>query len=129
MGQADHSAFFSSNIYENYGYINYSWFTGIFVYLEMGWIGLLSYIGIFGAILVDNLKNRKLNMLVKKSTLLLSVLSLVLMFYNSTLRMDIMYVYMFFLMLPLLSSKVEEEVDVLKAISKKRIKIGKVYIS
>jgi hypothetical protein len=122
LGMADHSSFFSSAIYKQYGYINYSWFMLPYLFLETGWIGVVSYIAIYMGMFVDILKKRPYLTVAKKSGIVLSVVSLMMIVYNSSLRVDTAYVYFAFLAIPFIPIEDEDIDNVLNVSTRIRVK-------
>ncbi|MHB8128920.1 MAG: hypothetical protein ACYDEX_07975 [Mobilitalea sp.] len=89
------SAFIINNsFYVMYEYLHYSWFTYLITYLELGWIGLILYILFFAIIFITSIKsvqhNTKEEAIASKSTQIIiqtiAILSIVLLWYNSTIR-------------------------------------------
>jgi O-antigen ligase len=49
LGNADYSNYsmFTSKFYNDYSFLHYQWFSSLFVFLETGMVGLISYLMIF----------------------------------------------------------------------------------
>lgn len=87
LGNAEYTNFFISDFYNQYKYLNYQWFHDIWMFIETGFIGVISYIAIFIVALIKSvtyLKKTSLGSFV--STMI--VLMLILYVYNITLRAE-----------------------------------------
>lgn len=87
LGNAEYTNFFISDFYNQYRYLNYQWFHDIWMFIETGFIGVISYIAIFIVALIKSvtyLKKTSLGSFV--STMI--VLMLILYVYNITLRAE-----------------------------------------
>lgn len=87
LGNAEYTNFFISNFYNQYKYLNYQWFHDIWMFIETGFIGVISYIAIFIVALIKSvtyLKKTSIGSFV--STMI--VLMLILYVYNLTLRAE-----------------------------------------
>lgn len=100
LGMADHSSFFSSRIFDQYGYTNYSWFLIPYLYLETGIIGVIAYFSIFFGMLADTLKITPSLAVARKSGIILFFISIMMIIYNCSLRVDAAYAYFAFLSIP-----------------------------
>ncbi len=112
LGNCDTSqiSIFNSVFYRQYSYLNYTWLTSAMLFLETGFVGLILYALFFVVCVVycfQKLKRNTGNRLFCQMGIIISIFSLVLMFYNSTLRIEAAYVIYFVLSLPFLSSKQE----------------------
>ena len=114
LGNCDTSAFAICNtpFYQRYGHLHYTWFTAPMIFLEMGYIGLGLYILFF--VMCVLLIWRKLkagvgNKLNCQLALMMAVLCIILVFYNSSLRIESAYMIYFVLALPFVRS--EEEIS------------------
>ncbi|OPJ62706.1 hypothetical protein [Clostridium oryzae] len=93
FGNADYSSYFISPYYSLYWRTNYAWFLHTFLLLEVGWMGLSLYILIFVFIIISAMKQKNDNYkLISISTTIIAILSIILMWYNSSLRMDVAYI-------------------------------------
>lgn len=110
-GNAEVSQFsaFCSDFYNNYYYLNYNWFSHAFIFLENGYIGLALYMLFFIVNIVLMFK------FMKKSEqqeyyilgIILNIISLLLMIYNSSLRGDTAYIWFCTLAFPYIYNKKE----------------------
>ena len=106
LGNCDYAtdyAFVTSPFYRNYGYLNYTWFSSAFMYLENGWIGLIFFFGFFLFVFFDAvlmIYEKKGNQTFCKITALCAVAALMNGFYNQTLRMESGYMMYFMLAIP-----------------------------
>ena len=97
---------FNTPFYQSYGYMHYSWFSAVFMFLELGYVGLLFYVLFFVFCFVFALKQKKksANPLYCQLTMIMSVLCLVIMFYNSSLRTEVGYMVYFVFAMPFISA-------------------------
>lgn len=109
MGNCDTSSFAICNtpFYQRYGQLHYTWFTAPMVFLEMGYLGLGLYLLFF--VLCIWLTWRKLkagegDRLNCQLAIMMAVLCIILMFYNSSLRIESAYMIYFVLALPFIRS-------------------------
>lgn len=110
-GNAEVSQFsaFCSNFYNQYYYLNYNWFSYAFIFLENGYIGLALYMLFFIVNIILMFK------FMKKSEqkeyyilgIILNIISLLLMVYNSSLRGDTAYIWFCALAFPYIYNKKE----------------------
>jgi hypothetical protein len=105
LGNCDTSAIsiFNTAFYDRYVDIHYSVFSVSFIFLETGVIGLLLFSSFFVISLVHSvraLRQNKGNLLFNQMGIIMSLLSFVLMFYNSSLRTEAGYMVYFVLALP-----------------------------
>lgn len=106
LGNCDYSSnfdFLTSPFYEKYGRMHYSWFSSSFLILETGLIGLAVYICFFlrvyrAAKSVE--KKEPENLLCCQLARIMAIMALVLIIYNSSLRMECAYMLYFVLALP-----------------------------
>jgi hypothetical protein len=106
MGNAEISQFplFTSSIYSLYGrYLNYSWFSHAFLFIEGGWFGLASYslffITIFLSCFFSTIKNNYKSIYHGISATM-ALLCLLQIIYNSSLRTEAGYLVFFVLAVP-----------------------------
>jgi len=114
LGNCDTSSFDICNtpFYRTHAYLRYSYFSSAFLFLELGYIGLVIYFGFFGMCFVQcrkRLKNGEGDMLNTQAALIMSIVSVILIFYNSSMRTEVGYMVYFVLALPFISSKSELE--------------------
>lgn len=111
LGNAAYSSafsFFNSNFYLLYNKLHYQWFTDAFIYIELGSTGLFFFEGFFVIIYILSKKisryrkfeDDKVKTMVQVSGIV-SILSMFLTIYNSSLSMDSAYVVYFFLSIPI----------------------------
>lgn len=108
LGNCDTSNFdiFNTPFYQTYGYMHYSWFSAVFMFLELGYVGLLFYVLFFAFCFVFALiqKKKSSNPLYCQLTMIMSVLCIVIMFYNSSLRTEVGYMVYFVFAMPFISA-------------------------
>lgn len=110
LGNCDTSAFAICNtpFYQNYGSLRYSWFTCAFLFLETGYMGLLIYMAFFVMCYVLSrkaLKSGESNPLLCRMAMIMSVICVILTFYNNSLRAEAGYMAYFILALPFIRDK------------------------
>lgn len=110
LGNCDTSAFdiCNSTFYQRYGHLHYTWFTAAMIFLETGIVGLGIYISFFvtcGRIAYKQFKAKNGNLLYNQLAVLMSGACIILMFYNSTLRIESAYMIYFILALPFIGQK------------------------
>ena len=108
IGNCDTSAFAICNtpFYQTHEQLHYSWFSSAFLYLETGIIGLILNIAFFVLSLVSALsvkRQKASNDLFCNIAIIVSIVCIILTFYNATLRKEIGYVAYFALALPHIS--------------------------
>ena len=80
---------FGTPFYNRYGWLHYNWFSYISIFLEQGWVGIIGYFAFF---ILNTLTLRKKRKTAKTAdakvvydiSMVMSVLGIVLMIYNST---------------------------------------------
>ncbi len=105
LGNCDTSSFDICNtpFYQMYGYLRYTFFSAAFLFLEVGYIGISLYVLFFILcfwLIRKRVKQGICNGMHGRVALIMSVLSLVLVFYNSSLRAEAGYMVYFILALP-----------------------------
>lgn len=118
LGNCETSTFeiFNTPFYKSNMNLHYSWLSSAFLFLETGYIGLVCYISFFAWIFVYAYKQIHVgcnNLLFVQLAMLFSILSVLLMLYNSSLRMEAGYMVYFVLALPFLDSKKQVNVNCL----------------
>lgn len=110
LGNCDTSSFDICNtpFFKTYSYLNYSWISSASVFLETGYLGLGFVIAFF--VLVIIMAHRRKRQFSGDSSycqiaILMSIMCIVLVFYNSSLRTDIGYVPYFILAIPFITAK------------------------
>lgn len=96
---------FNSVFYQKYSFLHYTWFSSAMLFLETGYIGLVIYL-LFFALCFRNaylqLKAKTGNKLYCQMAIVISLICVILFFYNSTLRIEAGYMVYFILALPFL---------------------------
>lgn len=117
LGNCDTSAFAICNtpFYRSYSYLNYTWFSSAFLFLETGYIGLFLYLLFFVLVFVLAYKKSKQensNKLFCQMGMIMAIICFILTFYNSSLRTETGYMAYFMLALPFIAntSKAEQNV-------------------
>lgn len=112
LGNCDTSSFEICNsvFYQNYGHLRYSWFSCAILFLETGYIGVLLFLGFFITCYI--LANRRMksgdgNPTYCQMAMIMSVICVILTFYNSSLRTEAGYMVYFVLALPFIGDKVD----------------------
>lgn len=107
LGNCDTSSFEICNtpFFRTYGYLKYTYFSVAFLFLEVGYVGLVLYVAFFTicAILIwKRIRRGMCNPLHGRIALIMAVLAHVLVVYNSVLRAEAGYLVYFILALPFL---------------------------
>lgn len=104
LGNCDTSTFTlcNSDFYQQHSHLHYTWFLSAFLFLETGYVGLGLYLLFFAVCLVQalRLRGRGGNTLYCQMGVIMSVMCMVLTFYNSALRAEGGYMAYFALALP-----------------------------
>lgn len=116
LGNCDSSSLsmFNTPFFESHQTVHYSYFSYAFLFLETGFVGLALYASFFVASFFVSRKLKKLEMADKfacQMSIILSVISLILLVYNSSLRMEIGFMLFFVLALPIISANEQRESD------------------
>ena len=114
LGNCDTSSFAICNtpFYQMYGYLRYTFFSCAFLFLEIGYIGLLIYVAFFvicGVLIYKRIIEGHCNKLHGRIALIMSILALILVVYNASLRAESGYIVYFILALPFLNRKYDED--------------------
>lgn len=97
-GESAQYSFLTSWFYRLHGdSVKYNWFSHAFMYVEAGYIGLILYVGIFLMIFMKAFLHRKSSDLMQ-FTAIIALLSMVLLVYNQTMRLETMGYTMFLLL-------------------------------
>ncbi len=104
LGNCDTSSFdiCNSEFYKSHYYLNYNWFSSAFLFLETGYIGLLTYLSFFIIcffVARKRMKKKEANELFCRISMMMSIVCFVMVFYNSSLRTEIGYMAFFALSL------------------------------
>lgn len=116
LGNCDSSSLsiFNTPFFESHRMVHYSYFSYAFLFLETGFVGLALYASFFVASFFVSRKLKKLEMaddFACQMSIILSVISLILLVYNSSLRMEIGFMLFFVLALPIISANEQRESD------------------
>ncbi len=119
LGNCDTSTFAICNtpFYQTYGYFRYTYFSVAFLFLEVGYLGLLMYVAFFAFCFFMIRKRIKLGLCKKlygNIAIIMAVLAIVLVVYNASLRAEAGYMVYFILALPFIRSDslASEEKDI-----------------
>lgn len=117
LGNCDYASFdfLITPFYRAHNKLHYTWFSSAFTVLETGFVGLTLYVSFFIAVCLQvnkKLKNGTGDLLSGQMALIMSLLCLVLIVYNSSLRIESAYMVYFVLALPFIrkSGTVRESV-------------------
>lgn len=108
MGSAEVSQLdlFNSDFYKRYSYLAYNWFSHAFMILENGFLGLFLYVLFFISLMKDGLKlKKKRDIYIYKFVIILSIMAILNMFYNASLRNECAYIFYFALASMFVQSK------------------------
>ena len=116
LGNCDSSSLsmFNTPFFESHQTVHYSYFSYAFLFLETGFVGLALYASFFVASFFVSRKLKKLEMADEfacQMSIILSVISLILLVYNSSLRMEIGFMLFFVLALPIIFANEQRESD------------------
>lgn len=106
LGNCDKSETFSfmvSPFYMKYNLLHYDWLSSAFMYLENGFVGLIFYIGFFVFTFFAAAKLRRSNrenIIYLQLTQIVSVMSVLIVIYNSSMRTEFAYVMYFIMAIP-----------------------------
>lgn len=112
LGNCDTSSFDICNtpFFAANAELHYTWFSSAFLFLETGYIGLSVYLLFFVMCFVFSFNMRRrpdVNNLYCQMAIIMSVLCIMVTFYNSSLRTEIAYMAYFILALPMISAKAD----------------------
>ncbi len=110
LGNCDTSSFEICNtpFYQTYGHLRYNFFSAAFLFLEVGYLGIVIYVAFFVlcfCLIRKRTKEGLCNNLHGQIGLIVSVLAIILVVYNSSLRAEIGYMVYFVLALPFLTKQ------------------------
>lgn len=116
LGNCDTSSFAICNtpFYQTYGHLRYTFFSVAFLFLEVGYIGLLLYIAFFVLCFIlirKRIKNGLCNKLHGNVALIMATLSVVLVVYNASLRAEAGYMVFFVLALPFINKQLSTRTE------------------
>ena len=82
--------------------MNYNWFSSAFLFLETGYIGLIAYLSFFVICFICAVRQLKkgANELFCRISMIISIICIIMVFYNSSLRTETAYMVFFALALP-----------------------------
>ena len=126
LGNAGYSSafsFFNSKFFMLYNALHYQWFTDAYIYIELGIVGLIFFEGFFFMIFAFSKKimktiNKKGKFIDDEIKIIvqvvgiISILSVFLTVYNSSLSMDSAYMVYFLLAVPIIVDKQLREKEV-----------------
>ncbi len=109
LGNCDSSniSLFNTPFYQQHAYLHYIWFTSAILFLETGFVGLVFYILFFVICMIHcfrQMKRNSGNRLFCQMGIIMSLLSVILMFYNASMRVEAAYMIYFILSLPFISA-------------------------
>ena len=110
LGNCDVSGipFFMSDFYKQYSQIHYSWFSSAMLYLEMGYIGIGLYLTFFVSIIASCFGFRKkdcINKEIYNACIIIAMICIIMVFYNSSMRNDVSFFVFVILGLPFVAYK------------------------
>ncbi len=116
LGNCDTSAFEICNtpFYKSHSYLHYDWFSSAMLFLETGYVGLITYIGFYVLCFVyarKHMKNGSSNELYCQISMIMSLICIIMVFYNSALKTEAAYLSVFSIVLPFLQSSLPESTE------------------
>lgn len=113
LGNCDTSTFAICNtpFYQSHSILNYTWLSSAFLFLETGYLGLTIFLLFFVVCFIlayRKRKKKKGNEFFCQMAMIMSVVCVILTFYNSSLRMETGYMVYFILALPFVSKEESE---------------------
>lgn len=116
LGNCDTATFAICNtpFYQQYSHLHYTWFTAPMVFLEMGYIGLVLYSSFFLVCIWSafrEMKRKEGNQLYCRLTVMIAAMCILLVFYNSSLRIESAYMIYFVLVLPFIRSEQKKDIQ------------------
>ena len=115
LGNCDYATFdfLTTPFYRLYHRLNYVWFSSSFLILETGFVGLILYcfffVRLFFAARKEAKKQKREKKIYAQAAQILSVVCVVLIIYNSSLRVESAYMMFFALALPFIGSADEND--------------------
>ncbi len=109
LGNCDTSSFAICNtpFYQSYGYLRYTFFSAAFLFLEVGYIGILLFAAFFVMcffMIWKRMKQGLCDRLHGQTALIMAVLAVILIVYNASLRAEAGYMVYFALALPFIDA-------------------------
>ena len=101
LGSCDFSsiAYFKSDFYRDYGYLNYRWFTHQWMFLENGYFGIISIVGFWlvnaFSLFIYRKKAKPENRAIIDTSIICSVTTILLMWLGPALKIDAGYIVYF----------------------------------
>ena len=110
LGNCDTSSFSICNtpFYQTYGHLRYNYFSVAFLFLEVGYIGILLYVAFFVLtfwLTRNRIKKGLCHDFYGRIAVIIAVLSIILVVYNSSLRTEAGYMVFFVLATPFIKSR------------------------
>lgn len=114
LGNCDTSAFAICNtpFYQTHYFLNYTWLSSAFLFLETGYLGLFIFLVFFIVcffLAYKKRKRKKGNEFFCQMAMIMSVVCVILTFYNSSLRAETGYMAYFVLAMPFVHMDTQEE--------------------
>lgn len=105
LGNCDTSSFAICNtpFYMSHSYLHYEWFSSATMFLETGYVGLVGYLSFYVMCFVlarKRMKSRLSDELFCQVSMVVSLICVIMFFYNSALRTEAAYISFFALALP-----------------------------
>lgn len=103
--------FLTSAFYRNYSYLHYTWLSTAFVFLEMGYIGLLFFFGFFVVVFCvarNRLKREEENKVYCQLAMIMAISCILIGIYNSSLRTEAGYMVYIVLSFPIILQNKEK---------------------
>ena len=119
LGNCDYASFdfLTTPFYRQFGRLNYVWFSSAFLILETGLVGIIIYCVFFGYLYFaagKRNRERKAPVVYCQMAQILSVMCLVLVVYNGSLRTEAAFMMYFVLSLPFLPWEVRADKEMNK---------------
>ena len=110
LGNCDYAgfSFLMTPFFRTYGWMNYTWFSSAFLILETGIVGLVLYCLFFAFVFLEASKmerEKPARQLQCQMARVLSIMCLLLVIYNASLRTEAAYMMFFVLALPFLKDE------------------------
>lgn len=99
---------FHSTFHQTHSYLHYEWFASVMVFIETGIVGLTLFLSFFIGCFIFSIKQFKTNpsnKLFSQMGIAMSVMCIILSFYNASLRIYSAYMIYFVLALPFIGCK------------------------
>lgn len=114
LGNCDTSSFAICNtpFFQDHNELHYSWFSSAFLFLETGALGLMLNLSFYIICFICAWKRKKDNLaneLYCQLSMITSIVCFILVFYNSSLRMEVAYLSYFILALPFIDNNFKKK--------------------